>query len=63
MAVFKISSGLVIKLASVAVHAQELMSPKGHMLDKSAIQGLLIDPEVAECLQELKELGLLPVKR
>ena len=30
----------------MAVHADELLSPKGHVFDRSAIVGLLQDPEV-----------------
>lgn len=52
-----------IKLASIAVHTDELLSPAGHQLDVDAIKGLLSDPEVVAYLETLRPLALLPVKR
>jgi hypothetical protein len=68
------SLGVAIKLASLAVHAEELLAPGGHPADRQArrrrierlqlrIQSLLTDPEVAAYLAELENAGLLPVKR
>jgi hypothetical protein len=54
---------LVIKLACIAAHAEELLSPDGREADKSAIQGLLIDPEVAAFLRHGYMRVLLPLKR
>jgi hypothetical protein len=52
---------LLVKLGSIAVHAEELLSPKGHPVDKIALQSLLTDPEVK---QWLKDMGaFMPVKR
>lgn len=52
---------LLVKLGSIAVHADEFLSPKGHDFDKIALQQLLIDPEVVEWLKSMKTM--LPVKR
>ncbi len=53
---------LVIKLMSLAVHAEEYIET-GEVLDAEAIRGLLTDPEVQERRGALDELALLPVKR
>lgn len=57
------SFSVAVKLASVAVHAEELISPTGAELDAAAIRGLLADPDVAAYLDTLSSLALLPVKR
>ena len=54
---------LLVKLGSLAVHVEELHSPNGHHLDRSAIDGILSDPEVRQWLTEMDELAMLPVKR
>ena len=52
---------LLCKLASVAVHADEMMSAKGHPYDEFALQTALQDPEVKDWL---KAMGpFVPVKR
>ncbi len=53
---------LVIKLMSLAVHAEELIET-GQSFDVLAIQGLLSDPEVVEKRTELNDMAMLPVKR
>lgn len=59
---FTISASLACKLASIAVHADELFSADGRMVfDEQALVGVARDPEV---LAWIKELGpLAPVKR
>jgi hypothetical protein len=52
---------LVVKLASVAVHAQEMLSPDGHEFDGVALERVANDPEVAAWLKTLGPLA--PVKR
>lgn len=52
-----------IKLASIAVHADEATAPGAHELDVAAIRGLLADPEVVAYLAVLADMALLPVKR
>lgn len=54
---------LLIKLGSIIVHAEELISPKGHEFDMSAIEGLLSDSEIKEWLAEMNKMALLPEKR
>lgn len=54
---------LTIRLASLAVHAEELLSENGCEADKAAIVGLLNDPVVREFLDDPKNKVLLPLKR
>jgi len=57
----KPSLSLLVKLGSIAVHTEELMSPKGHDFDRFALATLLKDAEVVTWI---KQMGcLLPVKR
>lgn len=52
---------LLVKLGSIAVHADEMMSAKGHAYDRVALQQLIADPEVQ---QWIKSMGVyMPVKR
>lgn len=52
---------LAMKLGSIAVHADELLSPTGHEFDHVVLKGLLQDPEIVAWI---KSMGpLLPVKR
>lgn len=54
---------LLVKLGSIAVHAEELLSPKGHVLDKTALDSLLNDSEVREWLHTMDAMAFLPKKR
>ena len=56
-------TSLVIKLGSIARHAEEFLEPGGHEADITAIQGLLADPEVKTWMEKADKLALLPVKR
>jgi len=52
---------LLCKIGSIVVHAEELLSPKGHMFDRTAIEVLLNDPDVKNWI---KGMGVyLPRKR
>lgn len=52
---------LLCKLASITVHAEEMMSTNGHAFDRMALQSVLDDKEVKEWL---KNMGpFVPVKR
>jgi hypothetical protein len=53
----------LIKLGSIAVHTEEMMSEKGHGFDKVAIEQLLNDPEIQEWIKEMNKMAFLPVKR
>jgi len=59
----KPSPALLCKLASVAVHSDEMLSPTGHHLDKTALQSALTDPEVTAWIAAMVKLGMAPVKR
>lgn len=52
---------LLMKLGSIAVHAEEMISPSGHNFDRIALQQLLADREVRDWI---KSMGVfMPVKR
>lgn len=57
------SGALLCKLGSLIVHADEGSGKNAHPHDVEAFIGLLQDPEVAEWLQAMRALSLLPVKR
>ena len=59
----KPTSTLLCKLASIAIHAEELISEKGHPLDIEALKALLKDAEVKGWLSDMSGLALVPVKR
>lgn len=66
----KVKTALVAKLASIAVHAEEMLSdPHLFMaegaaaLDKTAIGGLLADPDVKALLAHPAMQVFLPRKR
>lgn len=61
--VLKPSPGLLIKLGSALIHAEEFLSPHGHHLDKNTFDSLMKDPEVVAWVKEMDELALLPKKR
>lgn len=54
---------LLVKLGSIAVHAEELLSPDGHAFDRVALQDLLTDPDVVAWRAAMDAQALLPVKR
>lgn len=54
---------LWLKLGSIAVHAEELLSADGREADKQAILGLLADAEVRRFLTAPANQVLLPRKR
>ena len=53
---------LKIKLASMVVHIEEMLSEKGHSFDRAALETLLEDAEVKEFLKTVDPV-YLPVKR
>lgn len=57
------SPSLLCKLGSIAVHVDEMLSPKGHFFDKKALDTLLSDTEVAEWLTAMDKMAMLPKKR
>lgn len=60
---FTPNPGLLAKLGSIAVHAEEMISPAGHIYDKAALETVLVDPEVTEWLDDMRAMAMLPVKR
>jgi hypothetical protein len=59
----KPSPSLLCKVASVVVHAEEMLSPSGHDYDKQALISALQDPELKNWIQEMTKMGMAPVKR
>jgi len=59
----KPSVALLVKLGSIAVHVEEMMSPKGHQFDRVALQTLLNDAEVVEWRKAMDKMAMLPVMR
>jgi len=60
-----LSPGVAVlsKLASVAVHADEMLSDDGHHFDRSALLALLADPEIKDWLAAMTDAALAPRKR
>lgn len=59
----KPSLGVLVKLGSIAVHTDEMLSPSGHGFDKIATKQLLEDADVKAWLAAMDKLALLPKKR
>ena len=53
---------VLVKLASIAVHAEEMLSSGSHAFDVAALRTLLVDTDVKEWLASM-DPALLPVKR
>lgn len=56
-------AALLVKLGSIVVHAEEMLSPNGHQFDRIAIESLLNDASVVAWMASMGAMGLLPVKR
>ena len=54
---------LLVKLGSIAVHADEATAAGGHEFDITAIRSLLNDPEVSTWLKRMDAIAFLPKKR
>jgi len=76
MSAMKPDIGLLIKLGSIVVHAQEMLEQKevkhlfasiSHLapsqFDRAAIEVLLGDSRVVEWIEEMTKQAFLPVKR
>jgi len=61
--VLKPSAVILIKLGSIAVHAEEMLSETGHHFDVEVLKALLNDSDVKTWLAEMDKLALLPKKR
>lgn len=53
----------LIKLGSIAAHADEGTSAADHEFDMVAMRGLLADPEVVEWMAAMDAMAFLPKKR
>ncbi len=51
---------LVVKLASLAVHAREMLGPNGHDFDRIALRQVADDPEVLAWIATLGPLAPQP---
>lgn len=54
---------LLVKLGSIAIHAEEMMSLDAHTFDQIALTNILNDYEVREWLNAMGKMAMLPVKR
>lgn len=54
---------LLTKLGSLAVHVDEMLSETGHYFDIDVIKSVISDPEVKTWIEQMNNLGLLPLKR
>ena len=61
--VLKPSIRLLVKLGSLIVHYDEMISAKKHEFDRCAIDSLRNDPEVVEWFKGMHKHALLPIKR
>lgn len=59
----KPQTSLLVKIGSMAVHADELLSDNGHAYDRVALQALLNDAEVKAWIEEMSAMALVPKKR
>ncbi len=60
---FKPSPAILCKLASIAVHTDEMLSPHGHHFDKAALRSVITDSDVAAWIKQMTDMGMAPVKR
>jgi len=63
MTIFEPDKALLIKLGSIAIHAEEVLSENVHPFDIETLKALLNDKNVKEWLSEMNKLALLPRKR
>jgi hypothetical protein len=63
MDALKPTPGLLCKIVSVIVHADELREPGAHEFDKVALEKVLDDPEVKEWVEAMTKAGFAPIKR
>jgi hypothetical protein len=54
---------LLCKVASITVHADEMLSSDGHDFDRAALAAAIQDPEVRAWIDQMTEAALAPRKR
>ena len=59
----KPNTALLVKLGSIAVHVDEMLSPHGHQFDRTALDLLLADGDVKAWIAAMTKMAMLPVKR
>ena len=59
----KPGAALLCKLASIAVHADEMLSDDGHSFDRAALLSAINDPEVVAWIKQMTDAALAPRKR
>ena len=59
----ELSLALQMKLASVIVHAKEMLSPDGKNADRYALMTFLDDPEIVAFAKEMISSALAPLPR
>ena len=55
--------GLLVKLGSIVVHVDEMLSPDGHEFDRGAVEIGMADSELKAWIAAMTKLAMLPVKR
>jgi hypothetical protein len=53
----------LVKLGSIIVHVDEMLSEKGHSFDEAALKSLLNDPDIKNWLHKMDGFALIPSKR
>ncbi len=59
----KPNPALLCKLASIAVHTDEMLSPTGHHFDRGALLSVLNDEDVEAWIAAMTKMGMAPMKR
>lgn len=59
----KPKTSILIKLGSIAVHADEATGKNAHEFDVTALRALLQDNEIIAWLKQMDEMALIPKKR
>jgi len=63
MDVYNPPVSVLAKLGSAVVHAQEMLGPKGHQFDRTALDAIMADPEVCTWLELAGDVALITLKR
>jgi L-serine deaminase len=67
MDALKPNPGLLCKIVSVLVHADEMResinNPAAHEVDRIALASALDDPEVKEWVETMTQMSMAPIKR
>lgn len=61
--IIKPNFNVLVKLGSIAVHSEEMLSSGGHEFDRVALESLLQDKDVIAWLGQMDTLALIPKKR